>query len=405
MTPIEVEGGVTAPRGYQAAGVACGIKKNGRRDLAIVASEHPCSAAALLTTNQFLAAPLLLTRERLKRLQAQAVVINSGTANACTGARGLANARAVADAAASILGIESRLVLVASTGVIGEFLPMKNVLAGVAQAGRALSRSGGHEAAEAILTTDTFTKEYALRGRAGGQEITVGGMAKGSGMIHPGLATLLAFITTDAVVSPAALKSALREAARVSFNRISVDGDRSTNDLLLAFSRREGRRILPGSAPFRSFTRLLIEVCRVLAHRVVEDGEGVTKIITIDVSGAKSEKEAELAGMAIARSPLVKTAFFGEDANWGRIMAALGAASLRLEPERISLDFACGNRSVPIVRRGVGTPAARRDEAAEILKGREITVRVRLGRGRGRAVIHTTDLSLRYVEINASYRS
>lgn len=399
----KISGGVTAPRGFLAAGLHAGIKKPSILDLALVVSEQPGPVAGLFTRNQVAAAPVLLDRLHLKHGLGRAFLINSGNANACTGTQGLSDAKEMATLAAHCLGVPVRSIFVGSTGVIGQFLPMAAVREGIPRLVRRLRRTGGREAATAILTTDLKVKEVALQARIAGKIVTVGGMAKGSGMIHPNMATMLAYLTTDAAITQPALQGALRAAAETSFNGISVDGDTSTNDTVLCLANG-----LAGNTPFgngtkalAAFQELLNEACRSLAMHICRDGEGVTKIVQILVTGAKSVADAKTVANTVGTSCLVKTAFFGEDANWGRIMAAIGRAGVRIRPERIGLTI----EGVPIVTGGVSLGRAAERAIATLFRRREFRIVIDLGLGSAKASLWTTDLSYEYVRINASYRS
>jgi glutamate N-acetyltransferase/amino-acid N-acetyltransferase len=392
--------GVTAARGFLASGVHAGIRK-ARADLALVVSDRPASAAAVFTTNRVQAAPVLVSRRNLRASggRARAIVVNSGNANACTGEAGLLAARATADEAARLLGVPPDQVLVASTGVIGVPLPVTRLLTALPAAVSALSPAGGANAAEAILTTDTCTKLAARTVRGAAGHYTVGGMAKGSGMIHPSLATTLAFVTTDARVPPGLLRRALRRAAEVSFNRISVDGDTSTNDMVAALAGgASGVAVRAGAS--EEFEEALAEVLVDLARQVARDGEGATRLITVQVDGAASEAAALRVARAVAGSPLVKTAVHGADPNWGRVAAAVGRAGVPIEPDRMRVAF--GDVEVLGPGYASGFPE---DEARRALSGREVTIRVHLGQGTGSATAWTCDLGPGYVRINASYRT
>jgi glutamate N-acetyltransferase / amino-acid N-acetyltransferase len=385
---------VTAARSFVASGVHCGIRRN-RSDLAVIRSLARATGAAMFTTNRARAAPVKISVEHLELAQPQAVVVNSGVANAATGARGELDARATAAEAARLLDLHAEEVLVLSTGVIGQRLPLDKVLAGLPEAVQALSPKGGETAAEAILTTDTGVK-LAL---AGGPGFTIGGMAKGSGMIHPNLATMLAVVTTDYPLEPGEASELLRPAVEKSFNSISVDGECSTNDtvVLLANGAGDARR---GTEPDPAFTAALRSVCADLAAQIVADGEGATVLAEIEVRGAASDNEAKAIARRIATSPLVKTALFGRDANWGRILAAAGSAPYNggfanLDPERVTLDF-----------NGVRVLAAGAPQQAEPkLGGGTCRIGLELGLGTGRASYLTSDLSYDYIRINADYRT
>jgi glutamate N-acetyltransferase/amino-acid N-acetyltransferase len=397
-----IEGGITAPEGFRAAGVACGIKASGKPDLALVAADRPVSAAAIFTTNQAKAAPVLVCQEHLQWSGgvAQLILTNSGCANACTGPRGLADAREMAVVAASRAGCAPAQALIASTGVIGVNLKMDAIRTGVPAAFAQLSRDGHADAARAIMTTDPFPKSHAVEVETTAGRFRVGGMAKGSGMIEPRMATMLGYLTTDAEVEPAMLRRALREASRFTFNAITVDGESSTNDCVFALaSGASGVRVDEEfyTALFTGFRAVALE----LALGIVRGGEGATKLVSVTVSGAGSQDEAWTAARIIANSPLVKTAVHGGDPNWGRLIAAAGRAGVSF-----SLDHAAV-RIGPHVLFSEGEP---HDElasrAATYLHGKEIEIEVNVGAGgSGRATMYTCDLSAEYVKINAEYRT
>ncbi len=399
----KVEGGVTAAEGFLAAGVHCGIKKkNGKKDVALVFSETRAAAAGVYTKNRFQAPPLLLTREHLAGGYARAIVCNSGNANACTGEQGLKDARRMAEITAEELGIAPQEVAVASTGVIGQYLPMATVEEGIRAAARELSRTGGAAAAAAIMTTDLVSKETAYSLEIGGKTVTVGGMAKGSGMIHPNMATMLAFVTTDCNISPVLLHKALVYTVDRSYNLITVDGDTSTNDMVvvLANGMAGNTEITDGSADYHRFLTLLQRVNTDLSQMIVRDGEGATKFIQVTVKNAASFADGKALAMGILGSNLVKTAFFGEDANWGRIVSAMGQTAVEFYPERV--DVFLGD--LPVFRDGRGLVF---DEARarEILGKRDIFVTVDLKMGNENVTAWGCDLSHDYVTINASYRT
>lgn len=387
-----IDGGVTAPRGFLAAGAACGIKEEGP-DLALVFSERPAAAAVLLTTNRVKAAPVILTAKHLADGTARAIVANSGGANACTGRDGYDDAVATCCEVAARLGITASDVAVASTGKIGVRLPLDKVLAGVAWLAENLKADGSGEAAEAILTTDTRRKECAVSIDIGGVEVRVGGIAKGAGMISPNMATMFAFITTDADIEPGLLRETLAAAVDVSFNRITVDGDMSTNDtvICLANGMSGARRMEAGHASYEAFAAALEAVCVRLAREIVMDGEGATKFVEVAVRGASSDEEALEAARAIADSNLIKTALYGESPNWGRIMAALGSSPTPFEPGEVSATV--GGEKV--IERGM--IVSRRKE---VLEPQEIRMEVVLGGGGGSATVWTCDLTPAYVEVN-----
>jgi glutamate N-acetyltransferase/amino-acid N-acetyltransferase len=397
----KVDGGITAARGYLAAGVAAGIK-NGKRDVAVLYSREPAVAAGVFTTNRVKAAPLLVTMGRLKNNRARAVVVNSGNANACNGSRGLADAAAMAGETARLLGLPEDEVLVSSTGVIGQPLPMAKIIPGIQRAVAELSPGGGADAARAIMTTDLVPKEYAVKVEIGGREVIVGGMCKGSGMIHPNMATMLGFIATDAAVSPAALTRALRQAVDDSFNMITVDGDTSTNDmvLLLANGAAGNPEIRAMGAEYDLFLAAITEVCARLAMAVAQDGEGATKLLEIRVRNAFSREDARRAARAVAASSLVKAAFFGEDANWGRILCAVGYSGARFQPERVDIFLG----PLQVAGDGCSLPFSE-ERAAEILKEDHIIVNIDLKDGCDSATAWGCDLSCDYVRINGSYRT
>jgi glutamate N-acetyltransferase/amino-acid N-acetyltransferase len=397
----KIGGGVTAPAGFQAAGVRCGIKAKGL-DLALLTSGSVASAAAVFTTNLAQAAPIVVSRSQLARSngRAAAVVVNSGCANACTGDEGLLHARAMAQHTADALVCDGHQVLVASTGVIGVKLPIEQVKSGIAAATAALSAAGGGDAARAIMTTDPFPKEAAIEASAPGGTFRAGGMAKGSGMIEPLMATMLAFVTTDALVDPPLLQRALKFVVDDTFNAISVDGECSTNDCVFALANgASGVRLEDADYPF--LVEALRHVCEPLAVAIVRGGEGATKLITVNVVGAASNEDARRAARAIANSPLVKTAVHGGDPNWGRLIAVAG---------RSGAGFSLGGAAVRIGDVELFSDGAphdeRADRAAAYLQGREISVEVDLGTGgSGRSRMWTCDLSAEYVRINAEYRT
>ena len=394
--------GITAPAGFTAAGVACGIKASGKRDLAIVASDGPASAAAVFTTNLAQAPPVVLSRDHLGRSggRARAMVVNSGCANACTGDDGMAHAVAMARDTAAAVGCSPEEVLVASTGVIGVKLDMAKVSRGIADAARALSPSGGADAALAIMTTDPFPKSASADAAIRGSAFAVGGMTKGSGMIEPRMATMLGFVTTDAEVAPALLQRALKAAVDETFNAITVDGECSTNDCVFALANgASGTRVT--ESDFTEFVDALRRVCEPLAIGIVRGGEGATKLVTVNVVGAASAEDARRAARAIANSLLVKTAVHGGDPNWGRLVAVAGRSGSAFVLDRAAV------RIGPVELFRDGTPYDHRaGEAAEYLGETDVTVEVDLGTGgSGRSRMWTCDLSAEYVRINAEYRT
>jgi glutamate N-acetyltransferase / amino-acid N-acetyltransferase len=397
-----IAGGVTAPAGFRASGVACGIKANGKPDLSLVVSETLASAAAVFTTNVAQAAPILVSRDHLQRSDGRAAVVvtNSGCANACTGEHGLRDAREMTRLTAAAVGCAIEAVLVASTGVIGVKLPMPRVASGISLAAGALSPDGGTDAARAIMTTDPFSKEAAAEASVRGATFRVGGMAKGSGMIEPMMATMLGFVTTDAGVEPALLQRALRAAADDTFNAISVDGECSTNDSVFALANgASGVTLTEDDYPV--LVAALRRVCEPLAIDIVRGGEGATKLITIRVTGANTNEDAKTTARAIANSPLVKTAVHGGDPNWGRLVAVAGRATRTLVLDRAKI------RIGPVELFANGAPFDERaPEAAEYLHGKEIDLHVDLGTGGpGEARMWSCDLTADYVRINADYRT
>ncbi len=392
--------GITVAEGFSAAGVHCGIRK-AHADLALIASDREASAAAVFTRNRVVAAPIVVARECLERSAgiARAIVVNSGNANACTGPEGLAAARRTVEETARLLGVPETQVLVASTGVIGQRLAVERLVDGLPRAVAALSIEGGADAAEAILTTDTRTKETVRRvaTRQGGY--VVGGMAKGSGMIHPDMATTLGFVTTDAAVPPATLRACLRRAIEASFNRISVDGDTSTNDMVAVLANgASGVEVDAGGT--EAFENALTGVLVDLAKAVARDGEGATKLIEVDVRGARDDADALRVARTISGSPLVKTAVHGADANWGRIVAAAGRAGAEVEPETMRVAIS----GVEVLRPGFVSQFSEEEARARMLRD-TVVLEVDLGLGEGRAVTWTCDLTHGYVDINASYRT
>lgn len=397
----QVLGGITAPKGFRAAGMHCGIKRK-KKDLSLVVSEVPGSAAGVFTTNRVKAAPVIECQDRVKGGSLQAILVCSGVANACTGAKGLEDAYALTRLVAEQLGIDEKLVAATSTGVIGVPLPMDTIAAGVQQIVQVVSEEGSDDAAEAIMTTDTKPKQTALEVEIDGRTVRIGAMAKGSGMIHPNMATMLAFITTDARISPPVLQAALSRAANKSFNMITVDGDTSTNDsvLVIANGMSGCPEILIDTPEFEAFSAALTAACVELAKMIVRDGEGASKLIEVNVRGAASEEDARLAAKAIATSNLVKTAVFGEDANWGRIVCAVGYSGANIDPERIDVYLG----SIKVCENGQGLQF---DEefASELLREHDVMILVDLKMGKDSARVWTCDLTYDYVKINASYRS
>lgn len=392
------------PQGFRAAGVAAHIKKTAALDLALITSDRDCVAAALFTTNKVKAAPVLhdMALMRTHATSLRAVIINSGCANACTGEQGLLDVAETARCVAEALGdgMQADQVFVMSTGVIGVNLPMDKLRAGAVLAAQALDVTGLDQAAHAIMTTDTQPKIAYAQGVICGQACTVTGITKGSGMIHPNMGTMLSVIMTDVVIDAARLHEALRYAADHSFHRISVDGDTSTNDTLLVLANGSCGAHIESSEQFDQFQQVLTGVCQSLAKQMARDGEGATKLITLNITGARDEHMADVVGRTIAKSPLVKTAFYGEDANWGRVIAAAGYSGEDVDPQRMSLWFG----PVLVFQRGMPTQYSE-VEATQAIKPREVQVRLDLGLGNASATIWTCDLSHDYVTINGKYRT
>ncbi|SHE79706.1 bifunctional glutamate N-acetyltransferase/amino-acid acetyltransferase ArgJ [Desulforamulus putei] len=398
----QIPGGVTAARGFSASGVPAGLKKDGKLDLALIYSEAPASAAGVYTTNLVKAAPLELTRRRVAAGTARAVIINAGNANACTGERGLTDAAAMARAAASSLGISEEEVLVASTGVIGVPLPVEKIAAAAPKAAASLSKENHTLASRAIMTTDLVPKEYAVQVHIKRSVVTIGGMAKGSGMIHPNMATMLCFITTDAAIGSEALQTALKKAVDRSFNMITVDGDTSTNDMVLALANGQAGNpeIKTDTEDYRLFYEGLLEVCTALAKMIARDGEGATRLIEVNVTGAPTKQDARLAARSVVGSNLFKAAVFGKDANWGRILCALGYSGATFDPTRA--DIFIGD--VQVARNG-GAVEFDEERATEMLNQDPVTVFVDLKSGAYSATAWGCDLTYDYVRINGSYRT
>ncbi|MFQ6122613.1 MAG: bifunctional glutamate N-acetyltransferase/amino-acid acetyltransferase ArgJ [Dehalococcoidales bacterium] len=388
-------GGVTAPRGFLAGATYAGIKKKDGFDLGILFSEVPCATAALFTTNRIKAAPVVLCQQRLRGGRAVAVVVNSGCANACTGEQGLADAAEMAKLTAEAIGASSEEVLVASTGVIGQPLPMERLRAGIRQI--VLTRDGGHELAKAMMTTDTVPKEAAV---GIDDEFIIAGVAKGAGMIHPDLATLLCFLTTDASVDINFLRFTLRQAVDISFNMVSIDDDTSPSDMVLIMANglAGNEFISQGSRQAGAFQQALNQLCLHLAKSIARDGEGATKLIEVTVRGAPSVAEARLAARTVVGSPLVKAAIHGSDPNWGRIMAALGRSGVEVMESKIDLYLG----DICLVRAGRPLPF-NREEVVRVLDGSEVSIVLHLNLGSATATAWGCDLSEEYVTINSQY--
>lgn len=390
-------------KGFLFSGISAGIKKDGKRDFGLIYSETPAQVAGLFTTNAIKAAPIQIDIQRIKNGICQAIVINSGNANACTGAQGLRDAKRMTSMVAKGLGVKEDLVFTASTGVIGVPLPMDRIERNVSKLIQALSSDGWMNTVEAIMTTDTVPKVEVATGQIKGKKVKLCGMIKGAGMIRPDLATMLCFLMTDAHMKTPLLQQMLKQAAEVSFNRITVDGETSTNDMVLLLANgKAGHPCLSEmDQDMEVFQTMLRKVCQGLAEQVIRDGEGATKLIKIEVRGARNQDDAKQAAYAIAHSPLVKTAFFGEDANWGRILCALGHSGARVNPNRIDVFF----DDTLIVKHGVGVQTQSEERMVKVIQKDSFRVVVNLHQGKGQFSVLTTDLSIDYVKINASYRS
>lgn len=389
--------------GFLFSGISAGIKKDGKRDLGLIYSEVPARVAGLFTTNKVKAAPVQLDMARIKKGLCQAIIVNSGNANACTGIQGRRDAKRVSSLIAKQLGINEKLVFPSSTGIIGTPLPVEKIEGGIPELINNLSAEGWMKTVEAMMTTDTFPKIEVATCRIKGKQVKLCGMIKGAGMICPDLATMLSFLVTDANIKGSLLQQMLEKAAEVSYNRITIDGETSTNDtVLLLANGKAGHPILNRmDRDGEAFKYMLFEVCQNLAKSLVKDGEGATKFINIFIRGAKNREDAKRAAYAIAHSPLVKTAFFGEDANWGRILCALGHSGAQINPNRIDVFF----DKVPIVKNGMGVSPRLEEKAVGVIKKISFGVTVDLHQGESRFFVLTTDFSIDYVKINASYRS
>jgi glutamate N-acetyltransferase/amino-acid N-acetyltransferase len=405
----EMDGGVCAPKGFRAGGIWCGIKATSqKRDLALILSEHPCSTSALFTTNQVQAASILVTKEHYRQGGMRAVIANSGNANACTGSAGYNAACQMAHLAADEFALPVREIAVASTGVIGVPLPIAAIESCIGSLASSLhaDAAGSDAALEAIMTTDTRKKAYAIEINISGVPVRIGGIVKGSGMIHPNMATMLAFITTDAYISPLFLDCAFKRAVRVSFNRITIDGDTSTNDMALIMANgAAGNNLIDKlDADYEIFVHGLEQLCVQLAREMARDGEGATKLLTVNVQGAENEKSAESLARSVASSSLVKTALFGSDANWGRVMCALGYAGIEFNPESVSISFNSAAGTVLVCKNGVLFPFSEHD-AKKILSNTSIEIVIDMGKGSNQATVWGCDLSYEYIKINGDYRS
>jgi glutamate N-acetyltransferase/amino-acid N-acetyltransferase len=390
------------PQGFRFAGVASGIKRSGKLDLGLICSETPATCAGVFTRNQVVAAPILVTRPRIATGKCQAILVNSGNANACTGQPGLLVANQMGALLAEQLRIPVELVAVASTGVIGAQLPTGPLQSGIPALVAQLAADAAPITAEAMMTTDCFSKIASAQLTVDGRTCRILGLAKGAGMIHPDMATMLGFVMTDVEMPADRLDRALRQAVDRSFNAITVDADTSTNDMVLLLANgASGVRIAADSEAEEKFVQQLERVMVDLAKMIVRDGEGATKLVEIRVTGARDDRQAKIVARTVATSSLVKTAFFGEDANWGRIIAAVGYSGVEIDQERIDIDF----DDVPVTRGGLGTGIELEEKATEVLKQGEFAVHIELHQGSGAARYYTSDLTYEYIKINAAYRS
>ena len=399
----KIDGWVTAPQGFLAAGVKAGIKASGNHDVAVIYSTVPASTGAVFTQNKMCAAPVLLSREVAQESVAQAIIVNSGCANACTGEQGLLDAREMQAFAADLLGIEPQNVYVCSTGVIGHFLPMDKIKNGLADAVDVMDENEGESCAMAIQTTDTFIKRAAYEFEVGGKTSRIAGIAKGAGMIHPNMATMLTFLTTDAAIAPDVLKRAVKAAADKSFNMVVVDGDTSTNDsmIVLANGLAENEIIFSEEHPdYPAFFEALVTCAQDLAKLIARDGEGATKFLEVNVVGAATWKDAKAAAMAIAKSPLVKTAFFGEDPNWGRIVCAAGYSGAVMNADKVNLSIG----GVRLVENGMNCNIPL-TSLTDIMSEHDITMTIDMAAGNEYATVWTCDFSYEYVKINGEYHT
>ena len=394
--------GVTFPKGFQAAGVKAGIKKSGNPDLAVIYTKTEAAVAGTFTQNQVAAAPVYASKKVAATGTAHAVVSNSGCANACTGAQGDADAKKTQEVAAAALGCDPLDVIVGSTGVIGVPLPMDKVEAGVKQAVSELDPDGSEKAANAIITTDTHTKSCSTTITVGGKEVRFGAIAKGSGMIRPNMATMLCYITTDLAIDQKLLQEALSTVVETTFNMISIDGDMSTNDMVIVLANGEAgnAKITSTGADYDKVVRTLHAIAEGMAERIAADGEGATKFLKIHVHGTKSFADAKTVGMAVANSPLVKTAFFGEDPNWGRVICAVGYAGVPMDPEKTVVSFG----GIPVYAHGTGA-SADKEALAKVMAEHDIVIDVDLADGDAEATVFSCDFSYEYVKINGEYHT
>ena len=401
-----IEGGVTAAQGFVAGGIHCGVRKNkSKPDLAMIYSEKPCAAAAVYTQNLVKGAPILVTQKNIADGAAKAVICNSGNANTCN-ADGEEKAQTMCDLAAQALGIEPQDVVVASTGVIGQVLPIEPIQAGIPELVKALSADGSHAAATAIMTTDTIAKEAAAEVEIGGKTVKVGGISKGSGMIHPNMATMLCFVTTDCAISPAMLDKAIHQVTEKTFNMISVDGDTSTNDTfaILANGAAGNPEITAPGPDYDAFAQALEAVCRQLSKLMAGDGEGATKLLICRVDGAADLSMARTVSKSVICSTLFKAAMFGADANWGRVLCAIGYSGAAVDVNKIDVSFRSAKGQVDVCQNGAGIPFSE-EKASQVLSEHEIEILVHLHLGEASAEAYGCDLTYDYVKINGDYRT
>lgn len=399
--------GVTAPQGFLASGIHCGLKKNNLKlDLALIYSTVPANSAGVYTKNKVKGAPIYITKDHLSNKKAQAIIINSGNANTCTGDDGLIKAKRMTELQGKALKLESSDVLVASTGVIGVPLNIDVIKDGIPILTERLSKEGFEDAASAIMTTDTFKKQLAFEFTINNKKVTIGAMAKGSGMIEPNMGTMLSFITTDLNISGEMLNEALKESVKISYNRVSVDGDTSTNDMVLVLANglAKNEEIIEKDENYYIFLEVLNKLNIALAKMIAKDGEGATKLIECIVSNCKCEKDAEILSKSVINSPLVKTAIFGSDANWGRILCALGYSGVNINPNKVDLSFKSSVGEIEICKNGMALPF-NEVIAKEILLQDEITILINMNSGKSSSTAWGCDLSYDYVKINGDYRS
>lgn len=402
-----IDGGVTAPKGFLASGIYCGIKQGSvKKDLALIYSEVPAKASGMFTKNKVKGAPIYICKDHLSNKKAQAIIINSGNANTCTGDDGLSKAKKMTALQAKALNLKADDVLVASTGVIGVPLNIDAIKDGIPLLTEKLSKSGNQDAASAIMTTDTFMKELAAEFYIGNTKVTLGTMAKGSGMIEPNMGTMLSFITTDISISPQLLDEALKSTVTITYNRVSVDGDTSTNDsiFILANGQANNPTITEKDENYYTFVNVLKEINTIMAKNIAKDGEGATKLLECQVIGATNEKDAVLFGKSVINSSLVKTAMFGSDANWGRILCALGYANVDFDPEKVDVSFESCAGEIEVCKNG-SSVAFDEDKAKKVLDQKEIIIKINLSQGECTAYVWGCDLSYEYVKINGDYRS